>query len=91
MRALLSVLAIMAFAAPAFAAENIDTQKPTLIKGSKSYQVRYSKPASMKPEMVEPAAGVDTDKTSTEDMSAIATSSNENGYGKKVMKLHGKK
>lgn len=89
MRALLSFLVVLAFAAPSFAAENAETAKPVLIKGSKSYQVRYAKPAPT-PEAVEPAAGVDTDKGQTENQAAAMPSSDD-GYGKKVMKLHGKK
>lgn len=89
MRALLTALIIMSFSAPAFAADTMDAQKPTLIKGSKSYQVRYTKPTEA-PEAVEPAAGVEMQQGQTEGNSAVAPSADD-GYGKKEMKLHGKK
>ena len=92
MRALLSFLVIFAFAVPSYAADNmVDGKKPVLVKGSKSYQIRYStKSSGDTPAAVEPAAGVETNGPKSENQPAI-TPSSDDGYGKKVMKLHGKK
>lgn len=89
MRFILSIFVLLAFAAPAMAAENIETQKPVMIKGSKSYQMRYTKPVAS-PASVEPAAGVEMDTVKSENTSAVATSI-EDKTSKKMMKLHGKK
>lgn len=92
MRTLLSFLVILAFAVPSYAADNMaDGKKPVLVKGSKSYQVRYSTtPSVATPATVEPAAGVEGATPKSENQPAM-TPSSDNGYGKKVMKLHGKK
>jgi hypothetical protein len=89
MRFILSLFVLLAFAAPTMAAENTETQKPVMIKGSKSYQMRYTKPV-MSPASVEPAAGVEMDTVKSENPSAVAPS-NEEKATKKMMKLHGKK
>jgi hypothetical protein len=89
MRFILSFLVLLAFAAPTMAAENNDVQKPTLVKGSKSYQVRYTKSVAG-PESVEPAAGVEIQTQKTDHQSAIATVP-EDKKSSKMMKLHGKR
>jgi hypothetical protein len=91
MRFILSLLALMAFTVPSMAAENSDTQKTILVKGSKSYQVRYSKPETMtSPATIEPAAGVEMQSPKGENQPAVAPSSDE-PKPSKMMKLHGKK
>lgn len=89
MRFILSLFVLLAFAAPAMAAEFNEGQKPVMIKGSKSYQMRYTKPVAS-PASVEPAAGVEMDTVKSENTSAVATSI-EDKTSKKMMKLHGKK
>lgn len=59
MRLIFSVFMLVAFAAPAMADDANTSQKPALIKGSKSYQVRYTK-TDKAPEVIEPAAGDET-------------------------------
>lgn len=92
MRTLLSLLVILAFSVPAYAADSTaDSKKPVLVKGSKSYQIRYSNKSSLEtPATVEPAAGVENNSPKSESSPAVTPSSDE-GYGKKAMKLHGKK
>lgn len=61
MRFIFSLFALIAFAMPAMANDVNATQKPALIKGSKSYQVRYTK-TDKAPEAIEPAAGDEANK-----------------------------
>lgn len=89
MRFILSLFVLLAFAAPAMAAEYNDGQKPVMIKGSKSYQMRYTKPVAS-PASVEPAAGVEMDTVKSENTSEVAPSSDDKP-AKKIMRLHGKK
>lgn len=89
MRFILSLFVLLAFAAPAMAAEFNEGQKPVMIKGSKSYQMRYTKPVAS-PATIEPAAGVEMNTVKSENPSAVAPSSDEKP-SKKMMKLHGKK
>lgn len=89
MRFILSLFIIMAFVSPSIAAENKDDQKPSVVKGSKSYQVRYAKPAPSL-ESVEPAAGVEMQTPKDENPRVIQSEADES-TPPKPMRLHGKK
>lgn len=96
MRVFLSVLVLLAFAAPSYAADSMtEGKKPVLVKGSKSYQIRYSNTSaagsSAAVSSVEPAAGVEMSPSKTESQQSAVPSATDEGYGKKVMKLHGKR
>lgn len=92
MRFILSLVILLSFAAPSMAADIQDGQKPVLVKGSKSYQLRYTKSPDVKsPELVEPASGTENKASGAENASAIMASEDADHPYKKPMKLHGKK
>lgn len=90
MRFVLSLFVLLAFSAPSFASENNEIQMPILVKGSKPYQMRYSK-ADASPAAVEPAAGIEMGDIKSSEHAGENLRTNEEMSPKKVMKLHGKR
>ncbi|HAJ90592.1 MAG TPA: hypothetical protein DCM27_06220 [Rhodospirillaceae bacterium] len=76
-------------------AADYDQKQPILIKGSKSYQVRYHKPSASPVQNIEPAAGNEDGKTISQDQKSAMPTGQSTGTGesqvKKSMILHGKK
>lgn len=87
MRAVIMSLAVLLIASPAFAA---DGAKPSIIKGTKSYQSRVVTKDNQDVQSIEPAAGADVAADEKADAPVQAAPS-QDAPQKPVMKLHGKK
>lgn len=87
MRSFLLSLAVFLIASPAFSAEGA---KPSIVKGTKSYQSRVVTKNDPSVQSIEPAAG--TDAASDEKTNApVEAVPSQDETSKPVMKLHGKK
>ena len=87
MRAFILSFVVLLIASPAFAA---DTAKPSIVKGTKSYQSRVVTSDEPSVQAIEPAAGAEIatdEKTNT----PVQAAPSEDEASKPVMKLHGKK
>lgn len=87
MRAFILSFAVLLIASPAFAA---DAAKPSLVKGTKSYQSRVVTKDSQDVQSIEPAAGADVSVDEKADTPVQAAPS-QDAPQRPVMKLHGKK
>ncbi len=87
MRSFLLSFAVLLIASPAFAA---DGAKPSIVKGTKSYQSRVVTKDEPSVQSIEPAAGADVVADEKANTPVEAVPSKEE-TSKPVMKLHGKK
>ena len=89
----LAVLIALPFSA--IASDYDQGNRPALIKGSKSYQVRYHKPTRAAVTQIEPASGVENSQDIIEKQKdSLLSKSQATGTDtkeKKQMRLHGKR
>lgn len=89
MRSIIIAFSLLVLPTLAIAAENSDAPKQVLVKGSKSYQVRYAKP-TQNVDLIEPAAGNEIENLK-KDNASHNTSSDDDAVSKKEMKLHNRR